>query len=104
MKFEFNGQEFDTEKRIFVLGYTIIKNSWFAFDGEESHCVNNIRDYGPVVKSFFVEALFFGVREIDGRKKNVITGIKLNNGIATKGFILGHSPKECLEKFKSLKL
>ena len=50
MKFEFNGQEFDTEKRIFVLGYTIIKNSWFAFDGEESHCVtNNTGDAGCVL-------------------------------------------------------
>lgn len=104
MKFEFNGQEFDTDKRIFVLGYTIIKNSWFEFDGEESHCVNNIQSYGPVVKSFFVDSLTFGVREIDGRKKNVVTGLKLNNRVVKKGYILGHSSKECMEKFKALKI
>ena len=104
MKFEFNGQEFDTEKRIFVLGYTILKNSWFEFDGEESRCVNNIRDYGPIVKSFFVDSLIFDVREINGHKKNVVTGLKLNDRFVKNGYILGHSSKECIEKFKALEL
>ena len=107
MKFEFNGQEFDTDKRIFVLGYTITKN-WFPFDGEQPHCINNIQYYSPVVKSFFVESLVFGVRETEGRKKNMVVGLKLdfnkpafNNSIG-KGYIIGHSSKECLDKFQKL--
>ena len=106
MKFEFNDQEFDTDKRIFVLGYIITKN-WFPFDGKEPHCIKNIQYYGPVVKSFFVNSLVFDVREVDGRKKNVVVGLKLdfnkpafNNSIG-KGNIIGHSSKDCLEKFKT---
>ena len=103
MTFTFNGQEFDVNKRIFVLGYTI-KNTWFPYRDIDPVYQSFCAEYGPIVKSFYVRSILFDTKMIDGRMQNAVTELKFDfdsgvNGSGT-GCIIGHSSKECLKIYQ----
>lgn len=103
MTFTFNGQEFDTNKRIYVLGYQIIK-TWFPYN-DDNHNSLMVSEYGPAVKSFYVRSIFFDDREVDGRTQNTVVGLQFDFPSCPKlrvgpGYILGHSSKECLKIYQ----
>ena len=104
MIFRFNGQEFDTDKRIFVLGYVIGK-TWFPYRDNEPICKSHCLEYGPTVKSFYVRSVLFDTKKIDGRTHNFVTGLEFdfgasrNSGVGRE-YIVGHSAKECLKIYQ----
>lgn len=102
MTFTFNGQEFDTDKRIFVLGFQICK-TWFPYR-DEAHWKQQTSEYGPTVKSFYVRSILFDTKMVDGRTQNVVAGLKFdfNGGVSYVGteHIIGHSSKECLKIYQ----
>ena len=108
MKFEYEGRTFDTDNRIYVLGYKITTN-WFPVKLTESRTTSQLDDYGPKVVSAFVRELLFDLKEVDGREKNVVVGIRFNfskaagysfNTVFGNGHIIGRSPKECLKIYR----
>ena len=102
MTFRFNGQEFNTDKRIFVLGYQILK-TWFPYDNDP-HDKLRITEYGPTVKSFYVRSILFDTQMVNGRMQNVVTGLKFdfNGGVSyvRTDHIIGHSSEECLKIYQ----
>lgn len=108
MKFEYEGREFDTDNRIFVLGYKIT-TSWFPLNVKESRTTSHFDDYGPTVVSAFVKEILFSLRELDGKKRNVVVGLRLDFSKASNcsyntafgdGYIIGRSPKECMKIYQ----
>lgn len=96
MKFEYDGREFDTDKPICVLGYTIL--SWFAYHRGHEGDVNS----SGKVKKFYVQEMRF---KFNG-DKNVIKSMKLislaqdDSIIIDEENIIGHSPKECMKLYR----
>ena len=111
MTFEYAGRKFDTDKRIYVLGYKIT-TSWFPFDSKESSSRGRIDDYGATVAGALVKELVFDIREIDWKKKNVVIGLRLDfskacgysgSRVFDERCIIGHSSKECLKIYEEEK-
>ena len=111
MTFEYDGREFDTDKRIYCLGYKIT-TSWFPLDLKESFSKGRIDDYGATVAGALVKELVFDIREIDRKKKNVVVGLRLDfskacgysgNRVFDERCIIGHSAKECLKIYEEEK-
>ncbi|NDO20178.1 hypothetical protein FMM68_11020 [Lachnospiraceae bacterium MD329] len=107
MKFEFNGQEFDTDKPICVLGYVIIKD-WYSYRRSESMNNRHIQEYGAKVKKFYVTELRFCKFSGNNYKKNNVTKMcalssqRDESVWIDKDSIIGHSPQECLKIYKEI--
>ena len=100
MKFNFDGREFDTDKPIYMLGYTI-KDSWFSVDleREKRHI------YKLSCKKLYVRTLTF--TDLNYKTEGGISSIEFWTGrnnfysfpTTRKGSIIGRSPKECMKLF-----
>jgi len=105
MKFEFNGQEFDTDKPICVLGYTITKKSWFSYSRFDSWGDQKIQEYGAKVRKLYVKGLYF--KMIDGVnviwKAELTTSTHDRSEVIDSNNIIGHSPQECMKLYKAMR-
>ena len=107
MIFEYNGREFDTDNRIYVLGYKIT-SSWFPLYIDDPHSKSRVDEYGPTVVGAYVQTLLFDAREVDGKKKNVLVGLGFDfskasgfvGNRAREGYIIGRTAKECLKVYQ----
>lgn len=108
MTFQYNKRNFDTDNRIYVLGYKIT-TSWFPFDTKDSWNKGRVEEYGATVVGALVKELVFDVREVDGKKKNVVVGMRLDfsrasgysgNRVFDENCIIGRSAKECMKLYQ----
>lgn len=106
MRFIFDGREFDTDKRVFVLGYAITK-TWFWFDVNSDLCRNNIRNYKPAVKAAYITSVDLNAEKINGHVQNRVIGFHLDIPSGGRGelkvrdnCIVGRSAQECMRLYK----
>lgn len=60
MKFTYNGIEWDTDKKVFVAGFSILDTDWFFLDRREGYPGKNsatIREYGVQFKKGQIEEI-----------------------------------------------
>ena len=107
MKFEFNGQEFDTDKPICVLGF-IIQKSWSEYLKSNDFDRRCIQEYGSKVKKFYVAELRFCKFSDNNYEKNDVTKMKVVSSQRdetiwiSKDNVIGHSPQECLKIYRTM--
>lgn len=101
MLFKYDGREFDTDKPIYMLGYTI-KDSWFPIDMNREK-----RPYYKMsCKKLYVKSITFS--DLNFRTVGEVLSIDFYTGrncfyytpTAKTENIIGRSPKECMKLFK----
>lgn len=108
MKFEFNGQEFDTDKPICVLGVQHNKGCWIAKSASEmAETLKNLTYYGVKLKAkkLYVSEMRFCKFSSNNYEKNnaiemfLITAKRDETAWIKKddNKVIGHSPQECLK-------
>ena len=101
MLFKYDGREFDTDKPIYMLGYTI-KDSWFPLDMEREKKPY----YKLSCKRLYVRTLTFA--DLNYKTVGGITKVEFWTGRNSLHFfpdtklgtVIGRSPKECMKLFK----
>lgn len=105
MKFEFDGREFDTDKPIYVLGYTILK-SWFSMKKEN---IPRVLDSGYKIccKKMRVCGMDFHFSQVTDKNEVLLLRLlSLNYRNEVKCdydrniCIIGHSVAECQKIFE----
>lgn len=111
MKFEYEGQEYDTDKPIYVLGTQRSSGCWFAESAiDVSETLKDLANYGVKLKTkkMYVSELrfqnFLGSNYV---KNNVVqmflvTPRRDDDAWIKKGDnkVIGHSPQECLKIYR----
>lgn len=108
MKFEFYGDTYDTDKPIYVLGYTIGHHKyWFSLQKENVQRVLRESSYNISCKKLYVMELdFLFDRSTESNEVVVLKLNALRSGVIVPCdydrhmCIIGHSAADCKKKFK----
>lgn len=103
MIFQYNGLSFDTEKPVFVLGYTTQKHFFISHLVESNkNCeLRRLQEHGVKCKRKYVRVVTFsGIAEKNNNLARIGFGTVIDRLYGENEIIIGHSPKECLKIFE----